>query len=288
MSVSFSKSLSRWLEALAATLFYKGVKALSTTRASALGGALFRVLGPKLGPSRVARKNLQRAFPDQDITPLVARIWDNLGQTFFEYPHLRKMVDLAQVDIVGGEYVQALIDQGQGGLIFSGHMANWEILAMLPEKLRFDAGVMYRAPNNPKVSEILSKCRLGGYLHFIPKSTEGTKEAFSILSNKGFVGMLIDHRYNRGIEVDFLGGRAVVAPTIALMAQRYGCPLVPVRVERLGPLHYRLTVQEPLVLDRSLPKEESTRQIMQQAMSIMDGWIRERPDQWFWMQKLWR
>jgi KDO2-lipid IV(A) lauroyltransferase len=58
--------------------------------ASALGGALARRIGPFLGVSKHARRNISRAFPElaeTEIAGAVAGIWDNLGRVAAEYPH---------------------------------------------------------------------------------------------------------------------------------------------------------------------------------------------------------
>jgi KDO2-lipid IV(A) lauroyltransferase len=51
--------------------------------ASALGGALARRIGPFLGVSKHARRNISRAFPKLSATEIgrvVAGMWDNLGR----------------------------------------------------------------------------------------------------------------------------------------------------------------------------------------------------------------
>jgi KDO2-lipid IV(A) lauroyltransferase len=61
--------------------------------ASALGGSLARRIGPFLGVSKHARRNIGRAFPELseiEIARVVAGRWDNLGRVVAEYPHLLK------------------------------------------------------------------------------------------------------------------------------------------------------------------------------------------------------
>ena len=82
------------LEAWGAALSFGAFKLLPRDCASALGGALARRIGPSLGVSRHARRNLSRAFPEfpeTEIARVVAGMWDNLGRVVAEYPHLRKI-----------------------------------------------------------------------------------------------------------------------------------------------------------------------------------------------------
>lgn len=81
------------LEAWSAAPLFAVFEALSLDRASALGGALARRVGPFLGVSKLARRNLSRAFPElseAEIERIVTGMWDNLGRVAAEYPHLRK------------------------------------------------------------------------------------------------------------------------------------------------------------------------------------------------------
>lgn len=288
MGNAFVKNGLGLLEAAGAIALERGIGSLSVETASHLGCRLLTALGPKLGASKVARRNLRRMFSEDRVEELMPQVWGNLGRTLFEYPHLTTLSQHDMVEFRGLEILERIIADGTGGVFFAGHLANWECVPFLADLVGFDAAVMYRAPNNPRVADILARCRPSKRLRFIPKSTSGTKDAFSVLAAKGFVGVLIDHRYNRGVDVDFLGGTAAIAPTAALMAQRYGCPLIPVRTERIAPLRHRVTVYEPLAVDWSLPKEELSRTVMQDAMSMIESWILERPEQWFWMQRLWR
>src|SRR6202043_3133492 len=82
------------LEAWGAALSFGAFKLLPRDCASALGGALARRIGPFLGVSKHARRNISRAFPElseTEIARVVAGMWDNLGRLAAEYPHLRKI-----------------------------------------------------------------------------------------------------------------------------------------------------------------------------------------------------
>jgi lauroyl/myristoyl acyltransferase len=82
----FAKSDPFWLEEdpHRTALSFGAFKLLSRDCASALGGALARRIGPSLGVSKHARRNLSRAFPEfpeTEIARVVAGMWDNLTAT---------------------------------------------------------------------------------------------------------------------------------------------------------------------------------------------------------------
>src|SRR5258708_14557420 len=82
---------SHRIEALGAALFFAAMGALPIDAASALGGWLARHIGPRLGISARARRNLGAALPELsagEIERVLRGMWDNLGRVAAEYPHL--------------------------------------------------------------------------------------------------------------------------------------------------------------------------------------------------------
>src|SRR3984893_10544075 len=104
------------LEAWGAASLFGGFKVLPLDCACALGGALARRIGPFLGVSKLARRNISRAFPElseTEIARVVAGMWDNLGLVAAEYPHLRKIRVFepggARVETHGFEHVDRAV-----------------------------------------------------------------------------------------------------------------------------------------------------------------------------------
>src|SRR5262249_33912249 len=72
------------------------VRLLPLDWASGLGGFVARSIGPRLGVSRVGRRNLAAAFPEKspaEIETILRGVWDNLGRTGAEYAQLDRIFD---------------------------------------------------------------------------------------------------------------------------------------------------------------------------------------------------
>ena len=110
-----------------AAFMFGGFKFLPLDCASALGGALVRRIGPFLGVSKHARRNISRAFPElseTEIARVVAGMWDNLGRLAAEYPHLRKICVFepgGRVETDGFEHVDRSMPSGWNAVGFCGH-----------------------------------------------------------------------------------------------------------------------------------------------------------------------
>ncbi len=284
--------LGQRLEWLGAALAFAGLRILPIDRASAIGGAIGRRIGPLLGISKRARINLRRAFPDlaeSAIEEIVVGMWDNLGRVIAEYPHLRQIRVFApggRVETQGFEHVNRAVAAGRRMIIFSGHIANWEIAALAAAQYGAPVTQIYRAANNPLVAQLISRFRGDGG-EYIPKGSAGARRAVAAVARGEHLALLADQKLNDGIPAPFFGRPAMTAPALALLALRYDCDVLPARVERLDGAHFRLTVFRPMPLPRTGDLQADVAALTADVNATLEGWIRNRPEQWLWVHRRW-
>lgn len=277
------------LEAIPVFLFYGLCALLPLDAASGLGGWLARTVGPLMGISRRAERNLQRAMPELDATArqrIIRGMWDNLGRVFAEYPHLSEFITKNRLTSIGHNWITDMVAQGRGGIIISGHIANWEMGPVLAARLGAPMAVVYRAPNNPYVDWLIKRARLKVAPMTVPKGGEGAIKLMRHLRNKGYLGILIDQKLNEGIVVPFFGMDAHTTPAPAEFSIRFGCPMVIARcIRRQGA---RFDVE---IIEAKLPPMENRTEaaaIFTRAMTTqLESWIREYPEQWLWLHNRW-
>lgn len=265
---------------------------LPPTVSSAMGGWLMRRVGPLLRAHRVARRNLERAYPDRpaaDIEALLGGMWENLGRNVGEFPHLRTMLaDPASVEVRGQETIDALHRAGKPVIFVGAHLANWEIAPAVALRCGFSVDYIYRAPNNPWVDRILAKRKIDPSGNMIPKGKEGGRQALAALKAGRSLGILVDQKMNEGIEARFFGHPAMTTPAFAQFALRLGLPVVPIRFERLGGPHFRVTVDPPVEIAPTGDRAADTAALVQAVNDHIEAWVRERPTEWFWVHRRWR
>jgi Kdo2-lipid IVA lauroyltransferase/acyltransferase len=280
------------LEALAAALAFGGFGALPIDCASAIGGALGRLIGPFLSVSGQARRNLKRALPelsDREIGRIVAEMWDNLGRVAAEYPHLREIRVFepgGRVDTYGLEHIDRAVADGRRMIIFSGHIGNWEIAMLAAVQYGIEVAQIYRAANNPLVDRMITRFR-GDTGELIPKGAAAARRAIATLRHGAHLTMLADQKLNDGIPVPFFGRPAMTTSALASLALRFDCDVLPVRVERLKGARFRLTVSPALTLPRSGNPHADVADLMARVNAVLESWIRDRPEQWFWVHRRW-
>ncbi len=259
--------------------------------ASRLGGAIGRTVGPRLGLSRRALRNLRRAMPENSETEnrrILRGMWDNLCRTMAEYPHLARIAASGsnRVEIVNGEALTGLAAAGTPGILFGGHLGNWEMGPSTVHRLMGGSLLsVYRAANNPWVDRLMRRFHRGR--RAVPKGADGGRNLVRQLRRGGSIALLVDQKQNDGIAVPFFGRAAMTASAIARLGYRFGCPLIPVRFERLKGARFRCTVLSPIEMVETGDTVRDVATTMTRVNAVLEGWIRARPEQWLWIHSRW-
>ena len=261
---------------------------MPASTASNIGGAIGRFIGPKLAASRKAKRNIELALPALDSEKTVTGMWDNLGRVMAEYPHLETLA--GEAEIVGMDILKAGLEHPNGAVFISAHLGNWEmnassILAQTGKAIE----LTYRAPNNPYSDKLLYKARsMNGRIPCHPKSAAGGKAMIKALKAGGVLGILIDQKYNEGIEAAFFGRPAMTNSFFVQMAQKFKCPLIPFKCERLDGARFRITVYEGLETFDQKGAPRAIEDVIKDSHTMMEGWIKDRPEQWLWLHRRWK
>lgn len=290
------KRMRFWIEAAALKTVLALVRALPPIAASNLGGAVARTIGPLLPVSRVADTNLRLALPDLDAAArrrIVRGVWDNLGRTAAELPHLPSLRATASGpgwETVGLEHARAAVAIGRPVVFFSAHLANWEALSLIANRSGFVVPAFYRAAANPLVDRLIQDLRRAAAGRDLPqfaKGAAGARAATAHLRAGGTLGMLVDQKMNDGIAAPLFGHMAMTVTAPALYALRYRCKLVPCHIERLGPARFRLVVAPPLETPATGDLHADIATLAARMNAVLEGWIRDRPESWLWLHRRW-
>jgi KDO2-lipid IV(A) lauroyltransferase len=273
-------------EACAVYPLYGFFAILPVDMASALGGFLGRMIGPRLAASRKALRNLQMALPNktpEDYTTILRGVWDNLGRVMAEYPHLAK-ISAQRVQIINKELLREVCESGEPNIFFAAHLANWEVIApTLMQQMDKDGLLTYRPPNNPYVGRLLEKARrFDPRLSFTTKSEKGVRDMIDRLRKGQSIGLLVDQKYNRGVEAPFFGVPAKTSTVFVDLALKYNANLVPLQIRRKGGAYFDLIVHSPVIKDG-----QSVDALIHQTHILLEQWITENPQDWLWLHRRW-
>ena len=303
---SIFSSGTNWITLLDTCSGYVVVAVLGFVRlvpletARAIGAWLARQIGPWLKGNRIARGNLTAAFPEkssQEIGRILAGMWENLGRIFAEYGHLDRLWDYDPdrpergnmlVDERTHRNFLALRETKRPILFFSAHLANWEVLCWACAAPGRQSGIVYRPAKIAPIDRKLKELRSHSGTALIPANAEALFSIRRILQNGGCFGMLVDEQFPRGVDVTFFGRKCKVTPLLARYACRFDCVIHGSHITRLPDGRFRFHVSEPLVPPRDAAGKIDVAATMQMITGIVEGWIRENPEQWLWIQRRWR
>ncbi|MGI9287679.1 MAG: lysophospholipid acyltransferase family protein, partial [Pseudomonadales bacterium] len=146
---------------------------------------------------------------------------------------------------------------------------------------------LYSPPANPWFEKLLVKQRQTLGCELVPRDAS-MRSLFRALEQGKSIGMVMDRRVDSGKPVSFFGEEMSTTLLPAKLALRYGCELVPVRVERLRDAHYRVTFY-PAVKAEDTQADAPTQamQMAGQVNALFEDWIRARPQDWLCTKRLW-
>jgi KDO2-lipid IV(A) lauroyltransferase len=260
--------------------------------ASALGGWGLRLLGPLSGAHKIAERNIRLAFPDLDAAGrkrLLAAQWDNLGRLTAEFSLMHRLTPKSgRVEIVGGERLRAVAEAGTPAVLISGHFSNWEVMATVIVHLGVKCRVTYRAANNPYIDRrIIETRRRYGVSLFAPKGGDGSREVLKAMAEGDSVALLNDQKFNRGLAAPLFGHIAYTAPGPTRFALRFGCPMIPICVERLKGARFRVTIYDSIAPPDTGDRAADIKEGVRRVNAFIEERVRARPEEWFWTHKRW-
>lgn len=288
------KRIRYFLEAIFVKALFIFFQWFPLEKASDIGAYIAKIIGPKLPVHKIAQKNLMLAMPElteKERETVLRGMWDNLGRVCGEFPHMGKMPYAEyqkNITIENIEIFHKVVSQKNGGLFFSGHFANWEIVPKTMA-IYFDTppALVYRPANNPYIETLIHSVRKYYQSDTIRKGIVGARKAVKLLQDKKYIGLLTDQKTNDGIAVPFFNHNAMTTHTVALLAYKFRCPIIPMQVIREEKTRFRVVIHPPLSISYTSNKEKDTYAIIKAMNELFETWVIQHPEQWFWVHRRW-
>ena len=262
--------------------------------------AMARRIGPWLPEQRTGWRNLKNAFPeksDDEVERILVGVWDNLGRFVADFAHLDRLTvfDAANPVPADIEYsdealarFEALRASPKPAILFAAHLGNWELPALMAHRYGVDAVVLYRRPNLGGVADAAIAIREGAMGDLIPTDRFAPVTLGNALQSGRNVGMLVDQHHSRGVPITFFGQPTRANPLLARLARQLNCAIHGTRIIRLPDNRFRGELTEPIEPAREADGTIDIAGTMQRVHDVIEGWIREYPEQWLWIHRRWR
>ena len=269
--------------------FYVFCKLLGIDQSSKSIGFIAEKIGPSLGISKRADKNLKKALQNLNFNErkkIIKKMWNNLGRTSAEFFNIKTLIkNQNRIKIKGIEIIDKYKDKGV--IYVSGHLANWEIIPIAIMNKDKKVAAVFRESNNFLFNNWMIKQRKLITENQFPKGISGTKEILNFLKNNGSVAMLVDQKLSNGVKAKFFNMNAMTASVPATLALKYGYPVVPLNVRRIKNVNFEIEFFPKIEIAESGSLEEDILNFTNKINKFLEEKIIEKPEEWFWLHNRW-
>jgi len=232
-----------------------------------------------------------------ELTPTQARrtareVFERIGEGVIELLHLpvRDPGLERSVRVEGLHHLTAALEQGKGAIWMTGHLGNWELMAMKMAALGVPFQVVARRVNYPRLDRMLTAFRERHGVHALMRGEDTSPASLARTLSAGHVlGILVDQATRvPGLPIPFFGRAAHTPSGAARLALHTGAPVLIGRIERVRPLEHVIWIGAPLELPEAASCEARIALLLERVNHHLEGAVRADPASWPWFHARWK
>lgn len=268
-----------------------GVRRASSVGAK-IGGLGFSPLKIRRG---VAEEQIGKAFPEltpSQVSEIAHRSYEHLGRTAMETAILpsqsREEIVALFEQVDGWNIVEERLARGNGLMLVSGHVGNWELGGAYLAARGLPISVVARHMANPLVDRYLTKTRERIGLDVIHDEVAVRRVPRALRAGRA-VAFLVDQAAIglASTWVPFFGRLAKTPRGPAVFALRLDTPVVFAGVRRLPSGRFQFSF-EAVDVPRTGILDEDVDAIVQRYTKVLETFVRKTPDQYLWQHRRWK
>lgn len=240
-----------------------------------------------------AAEHIALCFPEKSEAERAAILrgnFEHLGIILFEYMHMfspvrghyaRYVARISRLD--GYENWKRAHDKGRGVIVFSSHMAFWEMSAAATGLAGINPTIVTTVLKPPwfhdRITAARKSCGVDAAFH--PHSMP---TILRVLRGGGTVAFMNDQYAHppMGEPVLFFGAEVNTLKVIGPLANRLEAAVLPVSVERDADGVEVVTIEPELDLGEAIHDSQEATQVIAERV---EAWVRRRPEQWLWIHR---
>ena len=271
-------------------------KIIGLKNASNIGSILGKSVGPCFRSQKITKQNIRTGLGNLDEKnekEIINGMWSNIGRTFAEYVFLKDFkfnrTNFDHMKINGANYLHEIKKSNKPVIFYSGHFANFELMAMELDKSGIKTAAIYRPLNNFFLNPLMEYLRMKYICPVqIPKGRMGMREIINRIKDGYSIALMMDQRVSEGQKVPFFNKPAFTTTIPAQLALKYDYKLVPIFLERKGSANFEMTILEPYKIEKTGNDEEDTKNITLKINQVIEKMIIKNPTQWIWSHNRWK
>lgn len=256
----------------------------------------FMQLRPKY--QRALRANLSVILGRPAGSPEVARaareLLDGHFTAWIDFLHFatRPPEEAARLveSVVGYSRIVDGREKGNGILLLTAHLGNWEVGGLMLAEMRQPIHVVLVPDIFPAVERSRRALheRAGITEIRVDRSLAPTLAVLRALKANAIVAMQGDRDFdNTGIAVPFFGKEAYFPRGPFLVAMSTGATVLPAFIVRVPDGRYRAIVEEPLEIVRDRNRGTALAENVGRYVAILERYVARHPEQWYCFYPFW-
>ena len=271
-------------------------KIIGLSNASHLGSMLGVAFGPLFRSKNIIRKNIEIGLGKIDKKKekeIINGMWSNIGRTFAEYMFLKDFkynkTNFDHIKINGTNYLEEIKKSNKPVVFYSGHFANFELMAMELDKSGIKTAAIYRPLNNFFLNPVMEYLRMK-YIcpQQIKKGRSGMREVINKVRDGYSIALMVDQRVGEGLKIKFFSSPAQTTTIPAQLAIKYNCKLVFVSLKRIKNINFEMTIHQPYEIKKTENIDEDIENITAKINQDIEKVIIDNPTQWLWSHNRWK
>lgn len=183
---------------------------------------------------------------------------------------------VSRVDTDGREHLDAALARGRGVIMALPHMGSWDMAGAYAGAIGYRvSAVTERFPGSLNDAVVGTRENFG--MHVLTMGRSAVRAIAAAVQANEIVALVCDLEQGPGVSVRFFGRRATVPAGPAAIAIKSDAALIPCFVSMTGPGRYHVHVDPVLTVNENETKESLTQRLIER----FEGFIRQRPDEWF-------
>ncbi len=239
---------------------------------------------------KTALQNLELAYPDkqpEERAQIADGVFRSIGRIVYAFARMPR-INASNV----GEWIRydgldnylEAKRQGRGVLVATGHLGNWELSAYTHAIMTEPMNVVVRPLDNPRLDQFVEQRRQFTGNKIIGK-WDAPRAILRALRANEAVGILVDQNTSlqEGVFVNFFGVPACAGTAFVRFAAHTGATVIPgFALWSESEQRYVLRFYPPVPLSGDIAADT------QRLHTVIEGIIREHPDQWLWIHRRWK
>lgn len=252
-------------------------------------------LAPRISPRHLRRicSDISSALQLEADSPEVCRIahdsYRYLGENLLEFlrlPYLSSEQIRDWAPLEGWDKVQAALARGNGVILLTGHLGNWELTGAAIGLCGHPASAVAREQLDAEQTDLFNSIRETHGLRVIPM--QNVRECIRTLRKNELLGILADtNDRNPAAFVQFFGRPAATYTGIAYLAELTGAAILPIFSSRTSTTQYRIVIGDEVPKVENGTRQENIFHTTIRIQQVIEDEIRQRPHEWFWLQRRW-